>query len=224
MTPPAAAGGGGGARFSAMASLAANRRVFLFFAATVFLGPSIVTTITTTTIAGGGGGGSSSAASRIFAMAATGPTVTTGAEPVTVPRVTHHDIDLTPNDDDDGDGDADDDDDSSLIFEDARINGGSDSFNWETYPDLEADSLVEGCARPAVMTGVKVKKDAPASGNVAALAIDGDPSTKWAMKGANRWMDVEFDGGEGGNLLVGGVAIAFYRGDRRVAFFDVSVD
>ncbi|CAN0406882.1 unnamed protein product, partial [Laminaria digitata] len=77
------------------------------------------------------------------------------------------------------------------------------------------------------MTGVSVKKNAPSTGNVAALAIDGDPSTKWAVKGKQNkrtWMDVEFDGAEGdGDNLVEGLAIAFFRGDKRVAFFDVSV-
>ena len=204
-------------------SLAINRRV-LFFAATVFLGPSIITA----------GGGSSA---RTFAMATTGPTVTTGAEPVTVPRVTHNGIDLTSNDyddyddddddddyddDDDDDDYDDDDDDDSIIFEDSRVNPGSDSFSWEPVPYLDADSLVEGCTHPAVMTGVSVKKNAPSTGNVAALAIDGDPSTKWAVKGQKRWMDVEFEGGEGGDFLVEGLAIAFFRGDRRGAFFDVS--
>eukprot|EP00904_Undaria_pinnatifida_P003700 jgi/Undpi1/13330/HiC_scaffold_8.g02989.m1 len=73
------------------------------------------------------------------------------------------------------------------------------------------------------MTAVSVKKGEPKTGNVAALAIDGDPATKWAMKGKNRWMDVEFDGGEGGDSLVEGLAIAFFRGNRRVAYFDLTL-
>lgn len=46
--------------------------------------------------------------------------------------------------------------------------------------------------------------------------------TRWARKGRNRWVDVEFEGGEGGDLEVESVAIAFFRGHRRIAFFDVS--
>lgn len=35
-------------------------------------------------------------------------------------------------------------------------------------------------------------------------------------------MDVEFEGGEGEETDVEAVAIAFFRGHRRIAFFDVS--
>lgn len=45
--------------------------------------------------------------------------------------------------------------------------------------------------------------------------------SRWARKGRNRWIEIEFDGGEGGDTVVEGVAIAFFRGHRRIAFFDV---
>lgn len=44
---------------------------------------------------------------------------------------------------------------------------------------------------------------------------------RWGRKGTSRWMDIEFDGGEDGDSEVNGVAIAFLRGHRRIAFFDV---
>lgn len=40
--------------------------------------------------------------------------------------------------------------------------------------------------------------------------------------GRSKWIEVGFSGGEGGEFKVEGVAIAFYNGDRRVAFLDVS--
>lgn len=44
---------------------------------------------------------------------------------------------------------------------------------------------------------------------------------RWGRRGINRWMDIEFEGGEDGDSDVSGVAIAFLRGHRRSAFFDV---
>lgn len=119
------------------------------------------------------------------------------------------------------------DDDMASLSSDNQDPGWSDTFSlpktaWDSSSMLDADALVEGCTHPATMTSVKAKNNKPSSGNVAALAIDGDGLTRWSVKGKNRWIEVKFDGGEGGDSLVDGVAIAFFRGDRRVAFFDVS--
>ncbi len=47
--------------------------------------------------------------------------------------------------------------------------------------------------------------------------------TRWARKGKKkRWIEVEFEGGEDDDIAVSSVAIAFRRGHRRIAFFDVS--
>ncbi|CBJ30709.1 thaumatin-domain containing protein [Ectocarpus siliculosus] len=108
---------------------------------------------------------------------------------------------------------------------DVRTEDDSDS------PDLYFDSisssiptvLLEGCLIPADMTSVKVKHDKPKTGNIAEHAIDGDPSTWWGRRGINRWMDIEFEGGEDGDSDVSGVAIAFFRGHRRSAFFDMTL-
>ncbi|CAN0051618.1 unnamed protein product [Scytosiphon promiscuus] len=96
-------------------------------------------------------------------------------------------------------------------------------------PELFSDSastpsvLLEGCLLPAITTSVQVKHDKPTTGNIAENAIDNDASTIWARKGTTRWMDIEFDGGEASNSEVEGVAIAFFRGHRRIAFFDMTL-
>lgn len=80
----------------------------------------------------------------------------------------------------------------------------------------------EGCSLPASMEWIQSKNNKPISGNVASNAIDGKASTWWSSMGRSKWIEVGFSGGEGGEFKVEGVAIAFYNGDRRVAFLDVS--
>ncbi|CAN0382645.1 unnamed protein product, partial [Ascophyllum nodosum] len=89
--------------------------------------------------------------------------------------------------------------------------------------ELNSDEPVEGCLHPAKITSIEVKDYKPKTGNVASNAIDGDVSTRWATMNRNKWMELSFDGGEDGTSLVEGVAIAFFRGDRRVAFFDLEL-
>eukprot|EP00752_Nemacystus_decipiens_P017488 g15679.t1 len=87
----------------------------------------------------------------------------------------------------------------------------------------ELSVLLEGCTLPAVATSVEVKHGKPKNGNIADYAIDGDPQTWWERKGRKRWVDVEFEGGEGEDTEVEAVAIAFYRGHRSIAFFDMTL-
>ena len=113
-----------------------------------------------------------------------------------------------------------------LLSFDSGRNQGSDTssafdVSWK-LDELNSDEAVEGCLHPAKITYIEVKYDKPKTGNVASNAMDGDVSTRWAAMGRNKWMELSFDGGEDGTSLVEGVAIAFFRGDRRVAFFDVS--
>ena len=112
-----------------------------------------------------------------------------------------------------------------LSFDSGRNRGFDTSsafdVSWK-LDELNSDEPVEGCLHPAKITSIKVKDDNPKAGNVASNAIDGDISTRWAARGRNKWMELSFDGGEDGTSLIEGVAIAFFRGDRRVAFFDVS--
>lgn len=88
--------------------------------------------------------------------------------------------------------------------------------------DLGPDGLVEGCENPATISSVSVKNNKPVLGHVGAFAVDGDASTRWSVKGKKKWMDIEFKSGKKSDFLAEGVAIAFFRGSRRVAFFDVS--
>lgn len=76
-------------------------------------------------------------------------------------------------------------------------------------PELALDAGLpqEGCSKPADMLWAKSKKDEPLIGKVADKAIDTDGSTWFAIGGRNRWLDVGFSGGEGGDSLVEGVAI-----------------
>ena len=113
-----------------------------------------------------------------------------------------------------------------LLSFDSGRNRGSDTssafdVSWK-LDELNSDEPVEGCLHPAKITSIEVKDYKPKTGNVASNAIDGDVSTRWATMNQNKWMELSFDGGEDGTSLVEGVAIAFFRGDRRVAFFDVS--
>lgn len=98
-------------------------------------------------------------------------------------------------------------------------------YDDDASPALDMDGgkpPANGCTLPAEMMWIKTKQGKPKSGRVSSFAIDGDASTFFAISGQNKWAEVGFDGGEGGRDLVEGVAIAFFRGDRRVAFFDVS--
>lgn len=95
-------------------------------------------------------------------------------------------------------------------------------FAWDSSVELDSNALMEGCTNPATMTAANAKNGKPKRGRTADLAVDGDASTRWASRGTQKWIEVEFDGGEGRDTLVEGVALAFYRGHRRVAFFDVS--
>eukprot|EP00903_Cladosiphon_okamuranus_P015353 g14179.t1 len=100
--------------------------------------------------------------------------------------------------------------DDPALFEDSSVN------------DLVV--LLEGCTLPAEATSVRVHNDKPTSGNIAENAIDGDPNTWWSRKGRNnRWMEVDFEGGEEDEFKVESVAIAFFRGHRRIAFFDMTL-
>lgn len=113
-----------------------------------------------------------------------------------------------------------------LLSFDSDRNRGSDTssafdVSWK-LDELNSDEPGEGCLHPAKITSIEVKDDKPKTGNIASNAIDGDVSTRWAANGRNKWMELNFDGGEGGTSLVEGVAIAFFRDHRRVVFFDVS--
>lgn len=65
----------------------------------------------------------------------------------------------------------------------------------------------EGCSKPAVMLTAKSKKNQPETGRVAANAIDRNGATLFSVRGLNRWLELDFSGGEGGDDLVEGVAI-----------------
>src|ERR1051326_7865549 len=54
-------------------------------------------------------------------------------------------------------------------------------------------------------------------GNVPANAIDGSLSTRWSAEGDGQWLKLDL----GLPATVGGVHIAFYKGDTRSSLFDV---
>lgn len=119
------------------------------------------------------------------------------------------------------DGDA-----GELLSSDASDSSVNSAVSFSSsFGNLASDERqsmpLEGCTKPASMEWIKSKKDKPTTGRVAEYAIDGKESTRWSVRGRKKWLEVGFGGGEGGDDLVEGVAISFFRGDRRVAFFDV---
>ena len=56
-------------------------------------------------------------------------------------------------------------------------------------------------------------------GNVPQNVLDGDINTRWSANGKGQWLDYDL----GKNYDVSGVKLAFFKGNERAAFFDISL-
>ena len=107
-----------------------------------------------------------------------------------------------------------------------RIVGhGNTQNSWNSLTEVEVYGTSAGVS-PTATPQPSASKQVPVAvrasgddGNVPANTLDGDLGTRWSANGDGQWIEYDL----GAVKTVAFVKIAFYKGNQRVAFFDVQV-